>query len=477
VSADLLVSSERAAQLRTESRAWPSIDLTPRQLCDLELLLTGAYAPLGGFMSQAESDAVLRHGRLPDGAIWPSPVTLDLAPSIAPAFRAGDRVALRDHEGVMLAALNVGEVWADATGRRHLGGSIDGVQLPAHHDFNRFRSTPAQIRELFSQSAWTQVAGYQPLSPAPAAVLGPAFDQARTLALPLFVQLLTRPGVRDDPAHFARVRAYAEAIRSHSTDRAMFAMLPFCLDATGTRALILRAIVAKNFGCTHLLVSGEVPEEARKSAWEIGIELVPIAESAGTSVRTAEQEAAQPPRAPRGFTVFLTGLSGSGKSTIANALLVKLLETGDRTVSLLDGDVVRKHLSSELGYSKDHRALNVRRIGYVASEITRHGGIAICAPIAPYDAVRKEVRGMIEPHGGFILIYVSTPLEICEQRDRKGLYAKARAGLLPQFTGVSDPYEAPEDAALTIDTQQMNVDAAASLIVDHLRGQGYLPGS
>ena len=175
--------------------------------------------------------------------------------------------------------------------------------------------------------------------------------------------------------------------------------------------------------------------------------------------------------------MFLTGLSGSGKSTIANALLVKLLESGDRTVSLLDGDVVRKHLSSELGYSKDHRALNVRRIGYVASEITRHGGIAICAPIAPYDEVRKEVRGMIEPYGGFILIYVSTPLEICEQRDRKGLYAKARAGLLPQFTGVSDPYEAPEDAALTIDTQLMNVDAAATLIVDHLRGQGYLPGS
>jgi sulfate adenylyltransferase len=321
------------------------------------------------------------------------------------------------------------------------------------------------------------VASYQPLSPGPAAVLAAAFDQARALALPLFVQLLTGPGAPDDPGHFARVRAHAEAVRRYSTDRAMFAMLPLCLDAAGARALVLRAIVAKNFGCTHLLVSGDVPEEARKWAWEIGIELVPIAEPAGTSAWTAGPAAAQPSGAPRGFTVFLTGLSGSGKSTIANALLVKLLESGDRTVSLLDGDIVRKHLSSELGYSKDHRALNVRRIGYVASEITRHGGIAICAPIAPYDEVRKEVRGMIEPYGGFILIHVSTPLETCEQRDRKGLYAKARAGLLPQFTGVSDPYEAPQDAALTIDTQQMSVDAAATLIVDHLRGHGYLPGS
>ena len=477
MSSDLLVSSERAAQLRAESRGWPSIDLTARQLCDLELLLNGAFAPLRGFMTQAECDAVTEHGRLPDGAIWPSPVTLDLASSIGHEFHSGDRVALRDAEGVMLAALDIGEVWADGIGRRYLAGSLDGVQLPAHHDFKRFRSTPAQTREMFSQSAWTQVAGYQPLSPAPAAVLTPAFDQARTLALPLFVQLLTGSGVPDDPAHFARVRAHAEAIRNYATDRAMFAMLPFCLDATGARALVLRAIVAKNFGCTHLLVSGNLPEQARKWAWEIGIELVPIAEAAGRSARTAEHAAAQPLRAPDGFTVFLTGLSGSGKSTIANALLVKLLESGDRTVSLLDGDVVRKHLSSELGYSKEHRALNVRRIGYVASEITKHGGIAICAPIAPYDEVRKEVRGMIEPYGGFILVHVSTPLEICEQRDRKGLYAKARAGLLPQFTGVSDPYETPVDAALTIDTRQMNVDAAATLIVEHLRRQGHLPGS
>jgi sulfate adenylyltransferase len=174
------------------------------------------------------------------------------------------------------------------------------------------------------------------------------------------------------------------------------------------------------------------------------------------------------------LTIFFTGLSGSGKSTIANAVLGKLLELGGRKVSLLDGDIVRKHLSSELGFSKEDRDLNVRRIGYVASEITKHGGIAICAPIAPYDEVRKDVRRMIEAEGGFVLVYVSTPLEICEQRDRKGLYAKARAGIVPQFTGVSDPYEAPTDAAVVVDAATSSVEEAAAAVLDHLRREGYV---
>ena len=188
----------------------------------------------------------------------------------------------------------------------------------------------------------------------------------------------------------------------------------------------------------------------------------------------AELRRSYPPRSKQGFTLFFTGLSGSGKSTIANVVLVKLLEIGGRPVSLLDGDIVRRHLSSELGFSKAHRDLNIRRIGFVASEITGNGGIALCAPIAPYDATRKEVRRQIEPRGGFVLIHVATPIEVCEARDRKGLYAKARAGILKEFTGVSDPYEQPTDAELVIDTAGVTPAEAAQQIILHLEREGYI---
>ena len=181
-----------------------------------------------------------------------------------------------------------------------------------------------------------------------------------------------------------------------------------------------------------------------------------------------------PPRYRQGFTVFFTGLSGSGKSTVANALLVKLLEIGGRPVTLLDGDIVRKNLSSELGFTKEHRDLNIRRIGYVASEITKNGGIAICAPIAPYDAVRREVREMIEPLGGFTLAFTETPLSVCEQRDRKGLYAKARAGIIKEFTGISDPYEEPQDADVVVPTTELSPEQAAQKILLHLEREGYI---
>ncbi len=187
-----------------------------------------------------------------------------------------------------------------------------------------------------------------------------------------------------------------------------------------------------------------------------------------------ELQRSYPPRYRQGFTVFFTGLSGSGKSTIANVLLVKLLEMGGRPVTLLDGDIVRKHLSSELGFSREHRDINIRRIGFVASEITKNGGIAICAPIAPFDAVRKQVRAMIQPHGGFILVHLATPLEVCESRDRKGLYAKARAGLVQQFTGISDPYEIPADADIVLNTKELTPEEAVQEIFLHLQHKGFI---
>jgi sulfate adenylyltransferase len=191
---------------------------------------------------------------------------------------------------------------------------------------------------------------------------------------------------------------------------------------------------------------------------------------------TAVLRSWRPPRSKRGLTVFFTGLSGSGKSTLARGVADAVRER-DRRVTLIDGDVARRLLSSGLGFSAADRDLNVRRIGWVAAEVTKHGGVAVCAPIAPFAATRAEVRRMVEANGGFVLVHVSTPLAVCEQRDRKGLYAKARAGVIPEFTGVSDPYEMPDDADIRIDTSTIPVDDAVGLIVGYLEREGWLTPS
>ena len=333
--------------------------------------------------------------------------------------------------------------------------------------------------------------------------------------------------------HYTRVRCYQALLPTYPANTAKLALLPLAMRMGGPREAVWHAIIRKNHGCTHFIVgrdhagpgkdkSGtpfygpyDAQELLRKFEQELEMVMVPfrnmvyvadrdeyfpedevptgskVLDLSGTEQRQRLQSGAEipswftfpdvvkelrsthPPRSKQGFTVFFTGLSGSGKSTIANALLVKLLESGGRPVTLLDGDHVRKHLSSELGFSKEHRDINIRRIGYVASEITKNGGTAICAPIAPYDSIRKEVRHMIEPHGGFILVHVATTLEECERRDRKGLYAKARAGILKQFTGISDPYEAPADASIAIQTEEMSPEEAAEHIVGFLRTEGY----
>jgi sulfate adenylyltransferase len=297
-------------------------------------------------------------------------------------------------------------------------------------------------------------------------------------------------------------------------------LLPLARRGRGARDILLGALVAQNFGCSHFLVRGSAPgadddllEKARPG---LAVELVGMAERVyvpdqdtflpedavpeGATTKTlsaadlkqrldrgrqvpawfsfpeviAELRRASPPRSRQGFTVFFSGLPSSGKSTLANVLLVKLLEMGGRPVTLLDGDIVRKNLSSELGFSREHRNLNIARIGFVASEITKNGGIAICAPIAPYDAVRKQVRAMIEPGGGFLLVHVCTPVEVCEKRDRKGLYAKARAGIVKEFTGISDPYEEPEDAGMVIDTTESSPEECVQAILLHLEKEGYI---
>jgi sulfate adenylyltransferase len=342
---------------------------------------------------------------------------------------------------------------------------------------------------------------------------------------------MTKPGYVD---HYTRVRCYQALIESYPQGSAKLALLPLAMRMGGPREAVWHAIIRKNYGCTHFIVGRdhagpgsesngkpfygpyEAQELLRKHEGELGVQMQPfrmmvyledrdqyvpedevpngarVKSISGTALRrhlaegreipqwftfpvvAKELQRTYLPRRRQGFTIFMTGLSGSGKSTIANVLLVKFLERGGRQVTLLDGDLVRKHLSSELGFSKEHRDINIRRIGFVASEITKNGGIAICAPIAPYDSVRKDVRAMVEEGGGFILVHVATPLEVCEQRDRKGLYAKARAGTLQQFTGISDPYEVPNDAELAIETTQMSPEEAAEEILAYLEREGYL---
>ena len=557
--ASLLAEPQRRAELQAASRDWFSWDLTSRQLCDLELLLNGGFSPLRGFMGRADYEAVCSSMRLSSGLLWPIPVTLDVSEELAKSLQSGSSLALRDPEGVTLAALHVGEVWqpdrmAEAkavfgtTSREHPGvaylldsvyswyvsGRLEGLQLPVHYDFRHLRPTPAELRAEFSQLGWRQVVAFQTRNPMHRAHLELTQRAARGVGANLLINPsvgMTKPG---DVDHYTRVRCYQALLGHYPPGTVKLALLPLAMRMAGPREAVWHAIIRKNYGCTHFIVgrdhagpgSGsngkpfygpyDAQELLRKHEDELGVKMQPfrmmvyledrkqyvpedevppdarVKSISGTALRhhlaegreipewftfsavAKELQRTYLPRERQGFTVFLTGLSGAGKSTIANVLLVKFLERGGRQVTLLDGDVVRKHLSSELGFSKEHRDINIRRIGFVASEVARNGGIAICAPIAPYDSVRKEVRAMVEKGGAFVLVHVATPLEVCEQRDRKGLYAKARAGKLPNFTGVSDPYEAPNDAEVVIDTTRFTPDGSAEEILIYLEREGYL---
>jgi sulfate adenylyltransferase len=556
---DLLVDDRRAAELKDASRDWPSFDLTERQVCDLELLMNGGFSPLTGFMTRADYDAVVETMRLADGTLWPIPITLDVPAKVAESLEPGSHLALRDPEGVMLAALHVEDVWpADKTreaeqvfgtanpehpavgylmnraGTHYVGGRVEGIHLPVHYDYRRLRRTPAETRAEFAKLGWRKVVAFQTRNPMHRAHQELTLRAAKEVQANLLIHPvvgMTKPG---DVDHYTRVRCYQALLPHYPRNTAMLSLLPLAMRLGGPREAIWHAIMRKNYGCTHLIVgrdhagpgsdsSGtpfygpyDAQELMQQHQDELGVEMVPFKmmvylpdedryvpmdeveegtktlNISGTELRERLQDGrdipgwftfpevvtelrkTHPPRHKQGFTVFFTGLSGSGKSTIANVLLVKFLEMGGRPVTLLDGDLVRKNLSSELGFSKEHRDINIRRIGFVASEITKNGGIAICAPIAPYDNIRKENRALIEQGGGHILVHVDTPIEVCEQRDRKGLYAKARAGIIKGFTGISDPYEEPADAEVVIDTTNTTPEEAAQQIVLYLEKEGYV---
>lgn len=555
---DLMASRERAAQLREASRDWPSWSLSARQLCDLELLLNGGFSPLRGFMSRADYESVCERMRLADGTLWPMPVTLDVTEEFAEGLEPGGSVALRDEEGVMLAALHVREVWhpdlldeaesvystsnSEHSGVSHLftrsrpvyvGGSLEGVQPPAFYDFPHLRQTPAELRAEFARLGWQRIIAFQTRNPMHRAHFELTLRATREVEANLLVHPVVGLTKQGDVDHYTRIRCYQSIMPHYPAHTAKLSLLPLAMRMAGPREALWHAIIRKNYGCTHFIVGRDhagpgkdssgrpfyepyaAQELLREHESELGVSPVPFQnvvyvedqdaflpqnelpegartlDISGTELRERLMDGREipewftfpevarelrrtfPPRSRQGFTVFFTGLSGAGKSTIANVLFSKLLEAGGRPVTLLDGDIVRKHLSSELGFSKEHRDINIRRIGFVASEITKNGGIAICAPIAPYDSIRKEIRAAISL-GGFILVYVATPLEVCEQRDRKGLYAKARAGLVKEFTGISDPYEVPDDAELVIDTTQFSPAEAAQQIILHLERQGFI---
>jgi sulfate adenylyltransferase len=557
---NLIVDSARASELKAHSKEWPSWDLTPRQVCDVELLLSGGFSPLRGFMNREDYEGVCNNMRLKSGVLWPMPITLDVTEDFAKSLKPGSsKVALRDGEGVMLAVLNVQDVWqpdrsaeaksvfgttskvhpgADYTMNKsnpwYVGGTLEGLQGPSHYDFRSLRLTPAELRAEFSRLGWRRVVAFQTRNPMHRAHQELTFRAARQVEANLLIHPsvgMTKPG---DVDYFTRVRCYQLLLNKYPRGTVKLSMLPLAMRMGGPREAIWHGLIRKNHGCTHFIVGRDHagpgndtdgkpfygPYDAqqlfKKYESDVGVTMVPfnmmvyledqdkyvpdnevpkdsrVLNISGTELRqrlnegrdipawftypevVQELRRSYPPRHKQGVTIFFTGLSGSGKSTIANVLLTKFLEVGGRPVTILDGDLVRKHLSSELGFSKEHRDINIRRIGYVASEITKNGGIAICAPIAPYEATRKAVRDLIDPVGGFVLVHVATPIEICEQRDRKGLYAKARAGIVKEFTGISDPYEVPQRAEVVINTAELSPEEAAQEIILHLEQQGFI---
>ncbi len=554
---DRLVEADRARTLVAGARAWPSWYLTARQLSDLELLLSGGFSPLEGFLGRRDYESVCADMRLANGLLWPIPIVLAVSPEAASAAGGGP-LALRDPEGKLLAVLFVEEAWtpdlrvecaqvvgttdpahpgvglvlADE-GRVLVAGHLEGLALPTHHDSPRLRHTPRSLREELVRAGVRAVVAFQTRNPLHRAHFELTHRAARAAKAHLLVHPAvgtTAPGDVDGPT---RVRCYQAVMARYPPGAATLSLLPLAMRMAGPREALWHAIVRRNHGCSHLIVGRDHAGPGRRPDGrpyydpyaaqelvirheaELGVRAVPFQNlvylpgcnayvpedevPAGAPVRTlsgtelrrrlAAGEALPewftfpevaailgrrfPPPERRGLVLFLTGLPSSGKSTLANGLAARLEERG-RPVTLLDGDVVRRHLSAELGFSREHRDLNIRRIAFVAAEIARHGGVTVCAAIAPYDAARRAARAAVQD-GTFVLVHVRTSLEVCEQRDAKGLYAKARAGRLPRFTGVSDPYEPPEDAEVVVDAGELSPDQGADRVLSYLDGRGLLP--
>ena len=416
----------------------------------------------------------------------------------------------------------------------YIGGELEYIDLPHHYDYQHIRHTPETLKDKFSEMGWENIVAFQTRNPLHRAHVEMTLDSIKDLNAKLLIHPvvgMTKPG---DVDHYTRVRCYEHVLKKYPKNTALLSLIPLAMRMGGPREALWHAIIRKNYGCTHLIIGRdhagpgndkngnpfygpyEAQEIIEKYKDEIGIQMIPfkflvylpeqdiykpideVPDGAeyktvsGSELReyldkgmnipswftykevAEELQRSRPKKTERGLTIFFTGLSGSGKSTLANGLLVKLLENGNRPVTLLDGDIVRTHLSSELGFSKEHRSLNVTRIGYVASEITKNKGIAICAPIAPYEKDRRSNRKLISKLGGYIEVYVSTSLEKCEERDAKGLYKLAREGIVKEFTGISDPYEVPVNPEIVIDSSGTPPEKLVEQIYNKIKELGYI---
>jgi sulfate adenylyltransferase len=552
---DLIVPQEAREDLREYANRLPSIQISERAVCDLELLATGAFSPLDRFMGQADFQRVLDEMRLASGAIFPMPITL---PVEQEAVRLDQDVALRNAKNELLAVMTIEEAYAwdrnevaqkvfgtldlrhplvtemHRWGPYNISGRLRVLRLPSHYDFRELRLTPAQTRERLEGYGNPNVVAFQtrnPLHRAHEELTKRAADSVNGVLLLHPVVGMTKPG---DVDHYTRVRAYKALARHHyDQERILLALLPLAMRMGGPREALWHALIRRNHGANYFIVGRDhagpgvdttgkpfygpydAQELVKRHAEELGVGVltfnemvylpdesryeesssVPtgakVASISGTQVREqflnkgvllpdwfTRPEVAQiladtyPPRHKQGVCVWFTGLSGAGKSTTAEVLTTLLLEHG-RQITELDGDVVRTHLSKGLGFSKEDRDTNIRRIGFVAAEIVRHGGVAICAAVSPYRATRNDVRAMVG-NDQFVEVFVDTPLEVCEQRDVKGMYAKARRGEIKDFTGIDDPYEPPRHPELTLDTVNNTPEQNAYVVLKYLIERGFV---
>jgi len=551
---NLVVSAEEREELLAEASHLPSIQISMRSLCDLELLATGGFSPLTGFMGRADYERVLEEMRLADGTLWPIPVTLPVEQS----HFGSDRIVLRDVHNNPLAIMEVSEIYrwdaerealavSGTTDPRHplvaemarwgkfyAAGRLRVFNLPRYYDFTDLRRTPAEVRRLLQAMGRPNVVAFQtrnPMHRIHEELTKRAAAQIDGSLLIHPVVGMTKPG---DVDHFTRVRSYRLLVdKYYDPGRTLLSLLPLAMRMAGPREAVWHAIIRRNYGANHFIVGRDhagpgndsngkpfyepyaAQELLAHHAAEIGVKMIPftelvylkregryvpidevppgaeIATISGSQVRDeylakgrllpewfTRPETAEilrqmyPPRHRQGFCVWFTGLSGAGKSTIAAILNVLLLERG-RTPTVLDGDVVRTHLSKGLGFSREDRDTNILRIGFVASAVVKAGGAVICAAVSPYRAARNECRAMIGSDQ-FIEVFVNTPLEVCEQRDVKGLYAKARRGEIRGFTGIDDPYEPPVNPELTLSTIDVTPEENARKIIRYLEEKGFL---
>jgi sulfate adenylyltransferase len=563
---DLMVPPEDVSEVKAYANHLPSVLLSDRAVCDLELLATGAFSPLDRFMGQADYQQVLEEMRLSNGYVFPIPVTLPVEPG--PHIRAGQDIALRNAKNEPLAVMTIEEVYEwdrrelaqkvfgtldtrhplvaelHSWGPLFISGPLRVIQLPSHYDFKDLRLTPAQVRHRLEEmgtrnpevarNPYLHVVAFQtrnPLHRAHEEMTKRAAQSVNGILLLHPVVGMTKPG---DVDHYTRVRTYkVMAGRYYDPQRILLALLPLAMRLAGPREAVWHMIIRRNYGVTHMIVGRDhagpgvdsrgkpfygpydAQELATRYSEEVGVEVIPFDTMvylpdeeryeelsrvppgkrymllSGTEVREnylnngrrlpewfTRSEVAEilaesyPPIHKQGICIWFTGLPCAGKSTVAEILTQMLMEFG-RQVTLLDGDVVRTHLSKGLGFSKEDRDTNIRRIGFVASEIVRHGGVVICAAVSPYRATRNDVRNMVGTDR-FVEVFVDTPLEVCEQRDVKGLYAKARRGELRGFTGIDDPYEPPENPEIRLDTVNYTPEENARIILDYLIERGFI---